>query len=97
MERLREKNNGKQSLSEDENNGQCSESSDETLNCIDFEDNEKERMHDFNEDFVEGVDEGLHEADNGRDNVDDDVPNEPPIINFSTIEMEKEHVIEKTT
>lgn len=55
MGKLREKNKGLESLEDDENDGQCSESSDETINGIHFEDREEERMHDFYEDFDQGV------------------------------------------
>lgn len=54
MDMLRERNKGQQSVEDDENDGQCSESIDETINGIHFEDNEEERMHDFDEDFNEG-------------------------------------------
>lgn len=40
MESLREKNKGKQSVEGDEDDGHCSESSDETINGIHFKDNE---------------------------------------------------------
>ncbi|CAI8610067.1 unnamed protein product [Vicia faba] len=95
MDRLREKNKGQKSLEDDENDGQCSESSDETINDIQFEDNEEERMHDFDEDFGEEVDEGLDEGDNGRDDVDGATHRQQTFSSFATSGMEKEHVIEE--
>lgn len=38
-----------QSVEDDENGGHCSESSDETINGIHFEDTEEWRTHDFDE------------------------------------------------
>ncbi|CAI8610500.1 unnamed protein product [Vicia faba] len=62
---------------------------------IKFEDNEEERMHDFDEDFGEGVDEGMDEVDNGRDDVDGAAHIQQTFISFLTPEMEKEYVIEE--
>lgn len=92
MERLREKNKGQQNIEDD---GQYSESGDETINDIHFEDTEKERMHDFDEDFDEEFSFGLDEGGHRREDVDGSSTNEPSNLSFATKEMEKECVIEE--
>lgn len=79
MERLREKNKGLQSLENDKNDGECSESNDETINGIHFEYNKEKIMHDFDG----GFDEGLDEGDNGR-GVDGASTSEPLNLGFAT-------------
>ncbi|CAI8617866.1 unnamed protein product [Vicia faba] len=62
MERLKEKEKGHVNVEENED-GEGSETSEESLNGIHFEDSEEEMMHDFDKDMVEG--DGRGGLDNG--------------------------------
>ncbi|CAI8619407.1 unnamed protein product [Vicia faba] len=90
MERLKEKVKGHVNVEENED-GEDNKSSEDSLNGIHFEDNEEERMHDFDEDMGEGA--GTSGMDNGDGTCQMD--NGQGIHKgLTTTEMQREHVIE---
>ncbi|KAI5393738.1 hypothetical protein KIW84_060739 [Lathyrus oleraceus] len=89
MERLIEKQKGHESVEKNES-AEDSESIEDSLDGIHFEDSEEERMHDFYED----IDEWLNIRVDNDESVDDADTGQRKKKVFTTVEMDKEHVIE---
>ncbi|CAI8584336.1 unnamed protein product [Vicia faba] len=90
MERLKEKQKGHVNVEENED-GKDSESYKYSLNGIHFEDNEEERMHDFDEDM--GEDAGTGGVDNG-DGIGQMDNGQGIHKGLTTTEMQRQHLIE---
>lgn len=92
IERLIEKRKGHESIEENES-AEDSESIEDSLDGIHFEDSEEERMHDFYEDIDEWLNIRVDNGGSRRDPVDDTDTSQRKKKVFTTVEMDKEHVI----